>query len=244
MKIHTLLLSGLLSINMVSCSTISTKVDKNSKPSFPAMTKKTVSLKKGITIRDNFSPPIGTLKGDTWDMGNGTLQLVGGHCNNEEQGEKVVIYKDNLLIKNGKFSHWEDGVNLRAKNVKFQNVVFENCEDAFNTGEGCESFTISKCFFGPHPKKESSEAYQADKLIQAVITKGNNTIENNVFWNGMCGIRIGLKKYSGSKYEGTTIIKDNQFNTLSTAIHQVRGQVKTSNNKFTKVEEEFKKEGE
>ena len=58
----------------------------------------------------------------------------------------------------------------------------------------------------------------------------------------MCGIRIGLKKYSGSKYEGLTQIKNNNFVMLSTAIHQVRGEIKMTGNKFSSTKEEFKKE--
>lgn len=235
-KIIPLILAAVLS--MTSCSSLTTQIEK--KPNFPAMTSRTVKLKSGIDVKDNFNPPIGTIKGNTWDLGNGTLEMVGGHCDNQEKGEKVVIWKDDLVIKNGKFSHWEDGVNLRAKNVKFQNVVFENCEDAFNTGEGCEDFTITKCYFAPHPKKKSTENYQADKLIQAAVTRGNNIIEDSLFWNGICGIRVGLKKYSGSKYEGNTLIRNNKFNSISTAIHRVRGDVKLQDNQFISVKEEYK----
>lgn len=224
----------------VSCSSLSFKPAP--KPDFPVMNGATAKFKKGLSIDSDFKPSVGTLTGNTWDMKGGSYEFIEGHCDNTEKGEKVIIWRDNLTIKNGKFSHWEDGVNLRAKNVTFKNIIFENCEDAFNTGVGCENFTISNCYFAPHSKKESTENYQADKLIQAVITKGNNTIENCTFWNGMCGIRIGLKKYSGSKFEGMTQIKNNNFVMLSTAIHQVRGEIKMSENKFSKVAQEFKKE--
>ena len=223
-----------------SCSTLTSK--PVAKPNFPQMNGKVVKFKKAISINSDFKPLVGTLTGNTWDMKGGSYELTGGHCDNTEKGEKVVVWRNNLTIKNGKFSHWEDGVNLRAKNITFQNVIFENCEDAFNTGEGCENFKILNCYFAPHEKKESSENYQADKLIQAAITKGNNSIENCTFWNGMCGIRVGLKKYSGSKYEGVTEIKNNNFVMLSTAIHQVRGEINMMGNKFSSTKEEFKKE--
>jgi hypothetical protein len=230
-----------LIVSLSSCASIKEGA-KTDKPNFPAMTAKTVKLKEGFAIKDTFVPPIGTIKGNVWDMQNGTLELTGGKCNNDEKGEKVVIWKNDLFVKNGKFSHWEDGVNIRASNVTFQNVVFENCEDALNMGEGCADFTIYKCYFAPHSKKESSEKYQADKLIQAAITKGNNSITESIFWNSMCSIRIGLNKYSGSKYEGVTEIKNNTFSMASTAIHRVKGEVKISDNKYNAVAEKYKNE--
>ena len=236
-RISLLILAAFL-FTSVSCTT----VPDVPSPTFPVMKGEVAKFKKGFSIDKDFDPPVGTLTGNTWDMKNGTVEQTGGKCNNDEQGEKVVIWRDNLTIKNGRFAHWEDGVNLRARGVKFQNVIFENCEDALNMGEGCEDFTVTKCYFGPHPKKESSEQYKADKLIQAAITSGNNIIEDSKFWNAICAIRVGLKKYGSDKHTGVVVIRDNQFVKISTAIHEVRGKSKMSNNKFEHVKEEFKKE--
>ncbi len=211
-----------------------------SQPKFPTMNGKVKKFKEGIQIDEKFKPEVGTLTGNTWDMKKGVYELTGGKCDNSEKGEKVVIWRDNLTIKNGQFSHWEDGVNLRAKNVTFENVVFQNCEDALNMAEGCESFTVKNCYFGPHPKKKSTEIFKADKLIQAAVTKGNNRIEGSTFWNGMNAIRIGLKKYDGPKYEGTTTIKGNKFVYISTAVQETRGKTKISDNEYISVGEEFK----
>lgn len=227
----------------VSCASIS-GVKKVDPPKMPEMKGETKKFKKGIDIDENFKPEVGTLKGNVWDMKGGTYELVGGKCNNDENGIKPVITKDNLTIKNGRFSHWEDGVNIRAKNVTFDNIIFINCEDSLNSGEGSESFTVKNCYFAPHPKKESSEKFKADKLCQFVVTRGSNRVENNVFYDAMCGIRVGLKKYSGSKYEGKTVIKNNKFVYISTAVHQVRGEAQISGNEYISVAEEFKKEGD
>ncbi len=231
----------LLGIMWGSCSCESlTAPKKVSQPKFPVMKGEVKKFKTGVEIDENFKPDVGTLTGNVWDMKGGTYELVGGRCDNSEKGNKIVIWRDNLTIKNGAFSHWEDGVNLRAKNVTFDKIIFQNCEDSWNSGEGCESFTLKNCYFAPHPEKKTTEIFKADKHCQAAVTKGNNLIEGCTFYDGMNSIRHGLKKYSGSKYEGTTTIRNNKFVYIGTAIQLTNGKVKMSGNKFESVREEYK----
>ncbi len=224
----------------VSCSSIS-GVKKVDQPKFPAMDSKIVNVKKGFVIDKGFKPPVGTFDGKTWDLKKSTLALVGGDCSNKESGERITVELDNLTIKNGKFSKFEDGMQLRAKNITIDGVVYESCEDSINSFRGCDSFTIKNSFFKPHDKKETSEDFRGDKSIQANITKGNNVIENNVFWNYMNGIRHGLKKYNDPKTDiGSTIIRKNKFVYVSTAVQRTLGKVKMEDNEFISVGEEYK----
>lgn len=229
----------LLSFFFVSCASVggTKKVDQ---PKFPSMAAKTVNVKKGFDVDNGFKPPIGTFTGKTWDLKGGTLALVGKSCDNNEQGEKIVVWLDNVTIKNGKMSKFQDGLTLRGKNITVDNIVFESCEDALSTGQGCEDFTIKNCYFKPHDKKESSEIHRGDKAVQAVITKGNNTIENNVFWNYINGIRVGLKKYNNSGDIGSTTIRKNKFVWVATAVQKTLGKTNISDNEYISVQEEYK----
>ncbi len=223
----------------VSCSSI-TGVKKVEQPKFPAMNAKTVNVKKGFVIDKNFKPPVGTFDGKTWDLKKSSLTLINNPCDNGEKGEKIVVWLDNLTIKNGKMSKFGDGLNIRAKNVTVDGVVFESCEDAINSGEGSEDFTIKNCYFKPHDKKESSEVHRGDKAAQMAITKGDNVIENNVFWNYINGIRIGLKKNNSSSDIGTTTIRKNKFVWVATAVQRTVGKTKISDNEYISVEQEYK----
>ncbi len=234
-----LLLLSIAAVGLSSCASItgSKPVDR---PKFPSMNAKTVNVKKGFDIREGFDPPIGTFNGKTWDLKGGTLTLIGKPCNNNEKGEKIVVWLDGLTIKNGGMSKFQDGLNIRAKNVTVDGIVFNSCEDAVNSGEGSENFTLKNCYFKPHDKKESSEVHRGDKAAQMAITKGNNLIENNVFWNYINGIRVGLKKYDNSNQIGTTTIRKNEFIWVATAVQRTVGKTKISDNKYVSVEQEYK----
>ena len=227
-------LAGVLS----SCETVPKRVEP---PDPPKFTKKTVNIKKGFTIAKNFNPPIGTYNSKTnvWDLGGGTLELSGGHCSNKESGERVTVELDGITIQNGCIAKMEDGLTIKSKNVTLKSLLFLACEDAVVTTEGCENFKIVKCYFMPHEGKESSEVFKGDKMAQLNVTKGQNLIEDSIFYDAMNGIRHGLKKYKN--LEGETTIRKNKFYYIGTAIQKTNGKVNIeSSNKYYGVREEYK----
>ena len=195
-----------------------------------------VFLDSPLEIRGGFRPPVGRLRAGVWDMEGGVLDGgTAGPCGDDEAGPAVIFRLAGLTVRNGTFRNWPDGVTLRAPDLTFENVIFENCEDAASTGAGAAHWTFRHCWFRPARPKTTHSRYRGDKALQANVTTGDNRVEDCHFWNFENAVRIGLHRYSGPPWEGRVTVTGCTFSGIGTALHHTRGTLAESNNRYFAV---------
>lgn len=177
-----------------------------------------------LIIRPGVEPPVGRIRGNVWDLQQGTVSgSAAGPCTDKEGGAHVRILWPGLTVRNGRFAHWPDGVEIAAPGVTLEDLRFENCEDCLNVTrpEGI-AWTVRRCRFQPSETKCTQPGdYRGDKAIQINWLGGDSRLDDCVFADFQNALRCGVPQHPETG--GTIHCRGNQFLSIGTAYHAVRG---------------------